>query len=210
MTPDEKPAFVQIVAAVAATFRQEASEALLLGYWLGLEDLPLAKLKRGAVRAMRECRFLPSVAELRGLAGDLSPQDRATIAWEAVCKAMPEHAHYHTVDFDDPAVNAALRTMGGWEEFADRWEHEESKWLRQEFERTYVVYARRGVTVEEGAPLVGFYDRYNALNGYRYALSKPTRIETTLRPTSRLTRAPKIPALGVEPGLLENIGKESP
>ncbi len=207
MTPKEKPRFVEVLTAVAATFRQEPTEALLLGYWLGLQDLPLADVMRAAVRAMRESKFLPSVADLRGLAGDIPPEQRAVVAWDAVHQAYRRHGYYHSVDFDDPAVNAAIRNLGGWEKFAERCEEEDVVWLRKEFERVYVAYVRRGVTLAEGAALLGYYERVNLAAGHR--VDRLVRIETTLTPCRMLAGpGPGREKIAVPTmALLENIGK---
>jgi hypothetical protein len=52
--------------ALAAAFRTEVTEALIEGYWLGLEDIELALVGAAMRRALRECRFMPTPAELRG------------------------------------------------------------------------------------------------------------------------------------------------
>jgi hypothetical protein len=186
MHAKERPEFVTVISALAVSFGKEASEPLLMGYWLGLQDMPLPDVKRAATRAMRERKFMPVPAELRELAGELTPADRAVIAWDSAFKANREHGYYETVDFDDPAVNATVRSMGGWEAFAERLDAEDVAWLRKEFERVYQVYARRGVTAAEGAPLVGFHDRNNRLNGYTDAIHPPLRIATTLSPARQL------------------------
>lgn len=69
MTDADNSVCVGLVQALAAVFRVDPTEALLTGYWLGLSDLPLPVVSAGVQRALRECQFMPSVAELRKLAG---------------------------------------------------------------------------------------------------------------------------------------------
>jgi hypothetical protein len=207
MHAKQRPEFVTIIAALAATFGKEASEPLLTGYWMGLSDLELSALKTAATRAMREKKFMPTVAELRELAGDIGPEQRAVIAWDAVKSANREHSYAATVDFDDRAINAAIRNMGGWEQFTERIESDEV-WARKDFERIYQVYNRRGVTASEGAALPGFHARVNAFNGHREGIPESVRIATTLSPTRLLGREHASPGtIGVEiVGLLEHVG----
>ena len=208
MNANERADFVEVVCALAATCRQEASEAMLTGYWMGLEDLPLAAVRRAAVRAMRERKFMPTVAELRELCGEITPADRAAIAWQAVVDANRRHGYGASVNFDDPAINATVRNLGGWEAFTERVETEET-WARKDFERVYQVYARRGVTADEGAALPGFHARNNAFHGHHGHVPHPVAIHTTLKPTPLLTTAPvrRAPAIGADAvALLEHVG----
>lgn len=73
MQPSEETDFAKIVAALAATFRQECSAALIDGYWMGLDDLTLDVLRRAAAQAIRTSRFMPTPHELRVLAGVTEP-----------------------------------------------------------------------------------------------------------------------------------------
>ena len=174
--------FLQVIAALAATFRQEASEALIEGYWLGLEDLDVRAVKGAAVQAMRTSKFMPAVAELRELAGVLSPADRAVLAWNAVERARALHGYYHSVDFDDPVINATIRTMGGWMAFEERFDSDDAKWIRQDFERTYAALCRSGIGPDLAAPLIGHFDRMNSFNGHLEAVKGPVAIACDLPP----------------------------
>jgi len=69
MTPADRPRFALLIAALVLPFRQDITEMLIEGYWLGLDDLPLADVERAVKRAARESKWMPSVAELRELAG---------------------------------------------------------------------------------------------------------------------------------------------
>lgn len=55
--------------ALATVFRFDLTEAIIEGYWQGLEDVELAAIGRAMRRAWRECRFMPTPAELRDFAG---------------------------------------------------------------------------------------------------------------------------------------------
>jgi hypothetical protein len=185
MHAKQRPEFVGIITALAVTFGREASEALLTGYWMALQDLPLDDLKRAAARAIHERTFMPVPAELRELAGELTPEARAVIAWKAALDAERLHGYYGSVDFDDKAVNATIRNMGGWEKFTERLENEDREWLRKEFLQIYAVYCRRGVTASEAMPLGGFHSRMNHVAHLEH-VPAPVLIHTTLKPTPLL------------------------
>jgi hypothetical protein len=206
MRESDTTQFHLVIRALAATFRTEATDALFYGYWIGLEDLDLRAVQQGAARAMRECRFMPCVAELRSFAGVQTPAQRAAIAWAAVTATLARHDYYDTVNFDDPAVNASIRCMGGWEELSLRWERDKEEWIRKDFERTYQTYCQRGMTVSEGAPLLGYFDRTNLANGFK--AQSPVLIQTTLTPTPRLTGPEPMQPLALE--YAESIGTMEP
>jgi hypothetical protein len=170
MTPEEKPQFITIIAALAATFRQDLTEAVLTGFWMGLEDLSLPAVKSAASRAMREKRFLPCVAELRELAGvaALSAADRALRAWTAFEAAVYRIGPYRSVDFDDPLVNATSRSLGGWEACCVKADNtaDFETWTRKAFLETYEALYRTGAGPELTAALVGIHERENAARGY--------------------------------------------
>lgn len=60
--------FGTVIQALAATFRVDVTEALLEGYRIGLDDLEQELFEQAARRALRECRFMPTPAELRSFA----------------------------------------------------------------------------------------------------------------------------------------------
>ena len=172
--------FAIIIAGMAATFRQEATEALLTGYRMGLGDLTIDDIRAAAARAMRSSRFLPTVAELRELAGEASPKHRAVLAWEAFQKALQFVGVYESVDFDDPIINATIRSLGGWPGIDERIGADGVKWVRKDFERIYETLATTGISEEAGLFLEGLHDQANRQNGHASAVKPPARIATGL------------------------------
>lgn len=183
MNTNDLPEFLTVLQALAATFNRECDEPMMMGYEMGLDDLPLSTIKVAARRAMRECQRMPSVSELRELVGAAAPsaQDRALAAWGAVQAAMVKHDFYHSVDFDDPAINATLRVMGGWQAFCERMDVDEVKWVQKEFQVNYASVIRSGrLSSEQVAPLPGFFENQNRTTGKKI---KPAyRIATGLPP----------------------------
>ena len=65
-TPRSSPEFVgQWVAALAEHYRQEVSEPQVLLYRLGLADLSNMEIDHGCSEALKDCKFMPTVADIR-------------------------------------------------------------------------------------------------------------------------------------------------
>jgi len=207
MHDSDRKEFGIVIFGLASTFGRETGQAMLQGYWMGLEDLDLDDVKRGATRAMRESKFMPSVAELRELAGQILPADRAALAWEAFRKALWIHGPYASVDFDDKVINATVRNLGGWISIDDQIEQDGDKWVRKDFERVYQGFLRTGVSASQALSLGGIHEQNNLGNGYEP--EAPFLIKTGLpahRPGLVELSAPK----GIIPAsLIENTLKSA-
>jgi len=59
--------FTILIQAMAATFRADVTPALLEGYWMGLEDVPIERVERAVRRGIKECEFMPAAFKLREL-----------------------------------------------------------------------------------------------------------------------------------------------
>lgn len=157
MNAKDKPDFTLAITALCETLGREASDAMLYGYWVALVDLPIEAVQRSVAKALRICKFMPSPAELRELSGESREEAAAILAWATVDKASAVGS-YRSVDFDDPIINAAIRTMGGWPALLEKTPQEFDTWARKEFIRVYVSLARSGVTGDICRPLPGLGD----------------------------------------------------
>lgn len=68
MQEADREKFTIGLQALATVLRFELTEAIIEGYWQGLEGVELVDLGHAMRRAWRESRFMPSPAELRGFA----------------------------------------------------------------------------------------------------------------------------------------------
>lgn len=194
--------FRNLMVGLAATFDREADHGFMLGYEIALDDLPIADITRGVARAIRECRFMPTGAELRQLAGVVSVESRAALAWDCLKRSVALHGEYASVDFDDPAINATVRNMGGWGRICMTPIGDEfDKWLRQQFERVYCMFCRDGFSAEMAQPLIGICDRYNSAAGYLSHVEQPRRITTGLKPIPGLIGTERRGTIGLLPDL---------
>lgn len=176
MRETDRPAFIEAITVLATAFARELSEPLFEAYWIGLRDLTPMAVKEAVGRAINTSKFMPPPAELRELAGQMTPTNQAVHAWQAVLKAFATCGYYKSVDFDDPLINATLRNLGGWMRVIERMDEEGDKWIHKEFEATYKAFAATGVSSEMALPLQGFHEQQNVLTGHE--VEGPARIET--------------------------------
>lgn len=135
MRPEE---FRPLFEALCATANREPTEALGEAYWLGCSDMSAADWRTAVMRSIREGDGrMPSPRALRELGGEMSPENRAIAAWATVRRTVQLHGSYRSIDFEDPAINAAIRSMGGWVALCARPTEEFDTWARKEFERQY-------------------------------------------------------------------------
>jgi hypothetical protein len=197
------------VAVLGETFGRQVTAVTIQAYEMGLDGIAIDAIERAVKRASGECRFMPVPSELRELAGEMPAKDRAIRAWSAAMRGVRLHGYYHSVNFDDPIINATIRSMGGWERFAERLEVEEEKWLRRDFEAIYVSFATRGVSAEACEPLGGFLSRSNGAAGYLDAVPEPVLVECGLPPhPAGVLPSPAQKRIGVETReLVDSIGR---
>jgi hypothetical protein len=161
----------KLVVALSEAFGRTATETTIDAFYLGLQDIPDEALNVGFMKCLHTCKFMPSVAEIRENCGVTSTNDRAVLAWDVVLKNHPRGPWEH-VDFDDGAINATIRNMGGWPEFYYSFTSVEAeKWVRKTFIDTYRSLSHAGVDGEICKPLMGLSE----VPG-----KKPVRIATGL------------------------------
>lgn len=158
MTQAEESRFEAVIYALADTFGAKLTPGQLLGYRMGLGSLLLADIELSARRAMETLKYMPKPAELRELAGAMTIDTRAILAWGVVKQTVHRLSAYGSPDFDDPVINAAIRNMGGWSRLCGADADEFDTWVRKDFERIYQHLVLQGVSAEQGRPLAGLFD----------------------------------------------------
>ena len=186
--PTDAERFAIVMNALGAAFNRPITPAVLTAYEMGLEGLAIEEIEGAAKRALRTCKFMPTPAELRELAGGLKPEDQAVLAWQAAVRAVEDYGWYRSVQFEDAAITATIRSLGGWQRFCERCGGEEEKWLRKEFLTTYASYRRTGVSPEAAMPMVGEFERQNRLMGFHREEDRPCLV----RCNGKLTPTPLI------------------
>ena len=138
MTEADEKRFATLLRAMGETFGAPITSGQILGYRMALGDLPIEAIEKAVKTALGACKFMPKPAELRELAGGMTAETRAVIAWGAVKKAVHAVSIYGSVDFDDPVVNATVRNLGGWVSLCNSDAAEFDTWIRKRFEDVYV------------------------------------------------------------------------
>ena len=186
---ENREKFATIIATLAEMFNRKMSPVSNRGYWMGLSDLELPQLEIAAELAIRRCKFMPSVQELREFAGDAPEETRATKAWDEFLGAVQSHGPYKHVDFEDGIINATVRNLGGWPEFISRLSNsQEEKWARLDFIKTYSKFFRSGINGEVAKALPGFAQK-QVIDGELREV-KPVRIASS-QPPPAITYRPK-------------------
>lgn len=142
---DVSQPFAQLMVTLAAAFPStKLSEAQIRVYFDALGDVPIATLGDVCRRAIKDCTWFPSAAELRRYVAP-GTDDAALIAWSALSKAAAIIGGYQSVDIDDPcAASALLLVFGGWPAFCAAEDGPALGQRRQEFLAAYRA-ARRHV-----------------------------------------------------------------
>lgn len=175
--------FAMAIGTLAVTFNQPMGDERLKAWHMALHDLAIDDIATAVVRAQRECQWMPSVAELRALAGDYTPEQRAALVWPQINRGLNISDSY---DCDDPIVLACIRAMGGVLEFSHRC-REESQWAFKSFVSLYVLYSQTGINEQQSQRLIGSEER-------KFIAGKTTRsflnrkIVTGLRPKARIAK----------------------
>lgn len=193
--PEDRAAFGEAIGALTAAFQKEPTKPLLLGYWLGLRDLDLSTVQKAVALGIRDSKFMPPPAALREFAGDEPVGVRCVRAWDAVKRAIREHGAYQSISFDDPAVNAAIRSLGGWVKICSLDSEELDKWTRKDFEKVYSGFSQHGVAPESARYLDGLHEREARFNGYE--APKPKLITTGVAPAKLLGPVSASPVIGL-------------
>ena len=182
--------FARCVAVLSAGVGREMAETQIDVWFELLGDLTFEQLKAGIVRGLRNYKFagFPPVGQIREWAGaggdELRIEDRAALAWGRLLNAIGSVGAYESVDFDDPAINAAVRSLGGWQALCDTSSHELRAFVRPRFVESYRAHVAAGVQSHDAEPLAGIIAGNHGRDGYE--APEPRRIETNLPQTVRV------------------------
>ena len=189
-TNNRTEAITGCITMLAEVFGKTTSPALLKAYELGLRDLSVEQIAAAATEAVSTCRFMPPPAELRQLVYG-RVEDRAVKAWLCFERAVVANGYIKSVNFDDPVINATVRALGGWEHCCGMPAAEFDTFLQKRFQETYCSLCRAGVSSEQSAPLMGWCDRENGINGYQQEAAKLIDTGMPTLPAPRISQKPK-------------------
>jgi hypothetical protein len=152
--PDDFSPFIDRLTYLATGLRADFTADRFDFYFEMLQDIPFENVCDAISTAGRVCEFFPTPAKLRELASEtMSASDAAERAWERFRYALHHVPVYDTVDFGDPVLHAVIRSLfGGWPQTIEIQTNKLS-FVRSDFLKSYVVFAKTGGLVPE--PLLG-------------------------------------------------------
>lgn len=181
--------FDELIGFLHAAYGKACDEMTLGAYELGLADLPLKPIAEAVALAMKTSKFLPTIFELRKLAGfDVSPEGRAIIAFAKLTESIKTVGVYKSVVFGDPILNQTIADFGGWIKIGDVADDNWNEHFRRNFLANYKenAAARRGTMAAQ----YGIGEQANAGNGMGHLQKPPVQIAVDL---------PRIIGLNYEP-----------
>lgn len=137
---------------VSAYPNSQATRETIAVYDRLLRDIPDTDLQAVVDQCIAECKFLPTVAEIRERYHALTRtmgQLSATDAWGIVKSEIRRIGSWGTPTFDDPVIAKVVRNMG-WMELCMSESPEGVD--RAQFERAYNELVQRGEQVQKLLP----------------------------------------------------------
>lgn len=152
MDDRDKTAFAEAMTALSAAYRRDVDPLTKRVYFDACKDrMTIDEFRSAVARAIQTSKFFPTPAELLPHGNPLAS---ALEAYQLADRTMAQHGSYRAVDFEDKAINATIRSLGGWDAFGAVPMSQEPGY-RQLFIKTYQAFAMSGVSYEAGRPLIG-------------------------------------------------------
>ncbi|MCK5604953.1 hypothetical protein KAR91_23890 [Candidatus Pacearchaeota archaeon] len=163
MTKDDMKEFTGILDFMAEGLGVDMTEVKYRFYFAALSDLSIEEIKKAANHIARTATFFPKPVDFRNAIN--GNQDEAAVAaWEKVLKGKSKAGQYQSVQFDDPVIHTVIKLMGGWGAVCRLEGHDDEKWQRIDFEKTYK--AMQGVNKDHPEYLPGAAEVKNAAKGF--------------------------------------------
>lgn len=177
-------AFTRGMRKLGVNFGKELNELLNDTYYEALSDLSDAEFERAVLDANRSCRHFPRPAELREQVGRSLDVD-VLQALQTAKMACGTVGRMNSVRFEDPAIAATIRIMGGWVAFCKITNDEWEKFRAREFKQNYQAFSKSRVNELQGSALPGLEER-------------DCRLKGVPPPKPRLVRSLQPPRVGAE------------
>lgn len=174
MTQDDELKFVAYMADVLAFYRKDASKFALDVWVEACRPFDLSQITAALSAHARDPdrgSFCPMPSDIvRQLAGTAG--DRAALAWGRVFESMKRIGAYTDVAFDDPAIHACIRDLGGWPALC-RSQLDEMGFIQSRFVAAHRAYTSRG---EFDYPAVMIGDRGSEADFQKRGMKPPAPV----------------------------------
>lgn len=140
--------FVSALRHTAEVFKEPMSPERFEGYFQALQDLPIEQVKLALLKIEKTAEFFPRspVVIRRQVESAPTVEEAAEHAWQRFRWAMQHVTVYDAVDFNDPALSAAVVSLfGGWPQTGDI-QSAKMSYVRMDFLKAYKASAVLGLT----------------------------------------------------------------
>ena len=146
--------FAALIEQAGVVYDKEITRLTLESYWAALKHVDIGVLEQAMAAHICSERWFPRPCELRG-PGETAIAMRA---WDSAITAVQQYGAYRSVDFEDQAVNATIRYLGGWERFCAMGSAVED-FVRKDFLGAYREMRRHGISSSQAQFLPGLAGR---------------------------------------------------
>ena len=158
----DKNKFKEFMAGLGELYDKEVTPLLIKIYWQTLEPFSDVECENAFNQTIATSKFWPKPVEFLDILQG-SGEDKATMAWLEVDKAVRHIGTLASVQFDDPVVHSTIEALGGWESLGNVTEYD-WKWIRKDFISMYPRMARKE---KHPKRLIGQTERENLGRNYK-------------------------------------------
>jgi hypothetical protein len=156
--------FKQCMITLSEYFGKDLSPIAIEAYHDALGDFSDDEMRRATKLSLKTKQFMPKAVELVELVRG-GAQDASIEALERVEYAFKAVGKYRSVDFEDKAINATVRLMGGWPELCELTEDEWRRFRSKDFQKIYASMRSKPVPTDTGLALPGIAEAENLKGG---------------------------------------------
>lgn len=142
-------AFGELIAAAGELYNKKVSMAMVEMLFSDLSVYTIEQVRAAFAAHRRDPvggKFWPLTSDfVRHIEG--LPVDVANQQWMTVYRAIKAHGSWVTVCFDDPAIHAAIASMGGWIKLCSKSE-DDMQFAQKDFVRLYAAAAKSPVLLD--------------------------------------------------------------
>ena len=149
MDDSDKKEFAVLFYGTGELYDKPVTKNLLQLYFNALQSFSIDEIKSGVSKHALDPKhgsFFPKPADIvRHLqTGDISVEDKATLAWGQVIREIRRVGSWGTLKLDDKQAMAAVKSLGSWQQLCNSTETEMT-WKKKEFISVYETYDKTPV-----------------------------------------------------------------
>lgn len=174
MEPERAKDFMDLMGRVSEVYGRDkpTTQAMAL-YLILLDRFPYESIRQALLNHMATSRFFPVPADLIILL-EGTVEDRASMAWGNVLKAISKAGGWNRVQFEDPCIAPCLEALGGWGHLCATLTRDREHAVEKAFSAQYRRYAGKafcsGPTGSSALPKGG--STMEQTSGRVYSVSK--------------------------------------